>query len=87
MKIQLGVRAKDKVTGFEGLVIGKASYITGCDQYLLQPAVEAGKADKKPEGHWFDEQRLEVTTPRLWCSTRPRTPARTSRPRSSRRAR
>jgi hypothetical protein len=55
MEIKLGVRAKDKITGFEGIVTGKASYLTGCDQYSLQP--EAKESDYK-EGRWFDVGRL-----------------------------
>ena len=52
--IELGTYASDVITGFAGTVTGKASYITGCDQYLLSPK----GADKQPS--WFDEQRLRV---------------------------
>lgn len=51
--INLGATAKDIITGFEGVVTGRASYLTGCDQYLVSP-----RGDK--EARWFDEQRLEV---------------------------
>ena len=56
--ITMGVTAKDKITGFSGVVTGSASYISGCDQYLLSPKVDE-KGEYK-EGRWFDEQRLEV---------------------------
>jgi hypothetical protein len=59
MIIKLGVRAKDKITGFEGIVTGKASYLTGCDQYSLQPEAKADGSDFK-EGRWFDVGRLVV---------------------------
>lgn len=52
--IKLGATAKEIITGFEGVVTGRASYITGCDQYLVSPR-DGGKDPK-----WFDEQRLEV---------------------------
>ncbi|MGN6451310.1 MAG: hypothetical protein ACTHLK_22500 [Brucella intermedia] len=51
--ITLGATAKDIITGFEGVVTGRASYLTGCDQYLISPRGEK-------EARWFDEQRLEV---------------------------
>ncbi|WP_240533448.1 hypothetical protein [Sinorhizobium fredii] len=46
--------AKDQLTGFSGIVIGRAQYITGCDQYLLTPRTP----DK--DAKWFDEQRLVI---------------------------
>lgn len=59
MTIELGVLARDKVTGFTGIITGKATYITGCDQYVLVPKMTEG--DKEPaKSQWFDEGRLEV---------------------------
>lgn len=58
MKLSIGSKVRDKITGFEGVVTGKASYITGCDQYLVQPPV---KADGDfVEGKWCDDGRLTV---------------------------
>ena len=57
-KIKLGSEVCDKITGFKGIAIGIAIYITGCDQYLVQPPCE--KTSKKPTGQWCDEGRLEV---------------------------
>lgn len=54
--MQLGAKAKDKITGFEGLVTAKCSYITGCDQYSIQPKCKDGAF---LEAKWFDENRLE----------------------------
>lgn len=54
-KFPLGITVKDKITGFSGIITGLARYITGCDQYLVQP--EAKNGDYK-EGRWFDEGRL-----------------------------
>lgn len=53
-----GKRAKDKVTGFEGIITAKCFYIYGCAQYLLMPTVD--KDGKKQNGEWFDEGRIEI---------------------------
>lgn len=53
--MKFGSLAKDKITEFEGIVTGKASYITGCDQYLLSP--KSVGSDYK-SGQWIDEGRL-----------------------------
>ena len=50
--IQLGQKAKDKVTGFEGIIIGRCQYLTGCDQYGLVPPARDGKIEP---AQWFDE--------------------------------
>jgi hypothetical protein len=56
--IQLGVTVRDKITGFSGVVTGRAEYISGCTQCLVCPRVkdDGGMQD----AHWFDEQRLLV---------------------------
>lgn len=56
--VELGVKGRDKVTGFTGVVTGRCEYLTGCNQVLLVPAVD--KDGKLPDGHWFDVQRIEV---------------------------
>lgn len=56
--IELGKKARDKITGFEGVITGRAQYLTGCDQYVLAPPAKDGVASR---GEWFDEGRLEVT--------------------------
>ena len=56
---ELGVKAKDKITGFEGIITGRADHITGCNTYGLK-----GKLDKdgQPrEVEWFDEGMITVT--------------------------
>ena len=43
--INSGETVTDKITGFNGIITGQAAYITGCNQYLVQPKIdEAGKA-------------------------------------------
>ena len=56
--ITLGQKAKDKVTGFKGILIGRCQYLTGCDQYGIVPAV--GKDGKTGDVQWFDEGRIQV---------------------------
>jgi len=53
-----GDRVRDKISGFEGIVTGSVYYITGCNQYLIQP--KGDDPSKKPEANWFDEGRLET---------------------------
>lgn len=55
--MNLGQKAKDKITGFEGVLTGKASYLTGCNQYLVQPPLKDGNF---VEARWLDEGRLIV---------------------------
>ena len=52
---ELGVKAKDKLTGFEGVIVGRAQYLTGCTQYCLTPPAKDGELR---DSHWFDEARL-----------------------------
>jgi len=58
--IKLGVQAKDKVTGFEGIVIGKSSWLTGCDTYGIAPPAKDGEVK---DARWFDEGRVVVLGP------------------------
>lgn len=65
MHNNLGKKAKDKVTGFAGIIIGHADYLTGCDQFLVQPECESDKSHTKPDGQWIDEGRLEILEEKL----------------------
>lgn len=56
--IELGQKAKDKITGFEGILTGRAQYLYGCDQYVITPPAIEGKCGN---GEWFDEGRIEIT--------------------------
>lgn len=55
--IDLGQKAKDKITGFEGILIAKVTYLYGCDQYGIAPEVRDGKIG---DTTYFDEGRIEV---------------------------
>lgn len=56
---KLGKQAKDKVTGFEGIITSKHIYLTGCSQYGIQPKVD--KDGNVPDIRYFDEGRVEIT--------------------------
>ncbi len=56
--IKLGDKARDKVTGFEGVCVCRSEYISGCARIALQPAV--GEDGKIPEQGHFDEPMCEV---------------------------
>lgn len=62
-EIEFGVKAKDKISGFQGIVIGKAQYLTGCDQVCLKPSVD--KEGKMQDAHWFDEGAIEEVSEAL----------------------
>jgi len=55
-KFALGEKVRDKVTGLEGVVIGRANHISGCDTFGVQSSVlkDGVPADCK----YFDEPRL-----------------------------
>lgn len=55
-----GVEVRDLLTGFAGTVTGRADYITGCNQYLVQPPID--KDGKAVDPRWLDENRLVMTS-------------------------
>ena len=55
----LGKTAKDRVTGFEGVVTSISFDLYGCLQAAINPPVD--KEGKLPDGRWFDVNRLDVT--------------------------
>lgn len=57
MKIKLGSKVRDVISGFEGVATGYVIYLTGCAQYLVAPRVTS---ENKIESTWFDSQRLET---------------------------
>jgi hypothetical protein len=56
--ITLGSRVRDKITGFEGIVMGRTEYYNGCIQYGVQPL---DLKDGRPQKYeWIDEAQLVV---------------------------
>ena len=61
-EIKLGCTAKDKITGFKGVVTGKVEYLSRQTQYLVAPRLEeslTGFSPNYPNEVWIDEGRLE----------------------------
>jgi hypothetical protein len=54
---KMGKLAKDRITGFQGVIIGRADYLFGCTQYCIAPQAEKNEIK---DAHWFDEGRVEV---------------------------
>ena len=59
----LGKRAKDKVTGMEGVVTSVCIDLYGCVQMALNPGID--KDGKARETSWYDSNRLDVTQHKL----------------------
>lgn len=55
----MGKLCRDKVTGFTGICVSKHTFITGCDQYALQPEY-LKETNVIPESRAFDVGRIEV---------------------------
>lgn len=62
-RFELGQKLVDTVTNFEGIVVGRAEHLTGCNTYGLQPPAKDG--DFK-DSKWFDEHRLTRADPSLY---------------------
>ena len=59
----LGYRAKDKITGFSGVVSSVCFDLYGCIQVALSPP--ANDKGEIPEGRWFDVARIEISHERV----------------------
>lgn len=62
MKIQehmklLGIKVKDRITGFEGIATCLSFDLYGCIQALVTPG--CGKDGAQKDSRWFDVTRLE----------------------------
>lgn len=58
--LSFGQEVRDVISGFKGIITGKCDYISGCEQYLVQP--KGKTSDKKPESIWFDVDRLKLVS-------------------------
>lgn len=57
-KVVLGSIARDTITGYEGVIIGKTEWLNGCVRITLQAK---GLKDGKPlETHCVDVEQLEL---------------------------
>lgn len=58
-KHDLGVVAKDKITGFKGIITQRVDYLTGCNRCYVSP--RELKDNSIVDGFYFDEaQNLTV---------------------------
>jgi len=55
----LGDRVRDKLTGFEGVVLSRTDYMTGCFHYGVQPEMLTAEG-KQPDWEWIDGTYLEI---------------------------
>lgn len=58
-KHALGLEARDKVTGFTGIIAVRCEHLFGCNTYGLVPKVDSSTG-KRNETEWFDEGRIEI---------------------------
>ena len=47
-KIRMGAKVTDKVSGFQGIVTGRAEYSTGCRQYCCPFRIKRGRVPRRP---------------------------------------
>lgn len=58
IRVVLGMRVKDTVTGIQGIAVARTSYLTGCDHISIQPDMD--KDGKSPEWVNIDVRRIEI---------------------------
>lgn len=57
---ELGQEVRDVVTGYTGVVRGRAQYLTGCNTYAVQTR-KLSDTGKPEDWLWFDENVLTAT--------------------------
>ena len=57
-RIELGDEVRHKITGFKGVAVVRANYISGCNRITIQPKVN--KNGEVPEEKSFDEPEIEI---------------------------
>lgn len=79
--VNLGDEARDTLTGFKGVVVGRSEHLTGCNQVFILPKSESTNEIKA--GEWLDIERIEKITERAVQITARRTGADIPRPHTS----
>lgn len=59
-RVKLGVLAKDKITGWEGIVVTQLICLFGCNQWGIAGNKISEKMERPPT-EYFDEGRVEWT--------------------------
>lgn len=54
----LGRKARDRITGFTGVITARIEYLTGCAQYGITPEA---KDQKIEDTRYFDVTRVDVS--------------------------
>jgi len=57
-KFELGKQARDKVSGFTGIITARVNFLTGCDRYCLKPKIMAD--GRSIESEYVDEGRIVI---------------------------
>ena len=57
MKVVLGKKYKDSITGFTGIASARSEYLYGCVRVLIEATRLKKDGDFLPDA-WFDEPRL-----------------------------
>jgi hypothetical protein len=58
--VKLGDKARDQITGFQGIVIAITDWLNGCRRITIQP--QELKDGKPIESHTFDVEQVTVVT-------------------------
>jgi hypothetical protein len=62
MSIELGDKVKDRVSGFQGVVVSKTNYLNGCCRVGVKPqALEKGSTIDE---EWFDIGQIDLISPK-----------------------
>lgn len=60
-EIKLGMEAKDKVTGFTGIITARIHFLNGCVQFGIRPKAKDG--NKVEDSLFVDWQQIEILGP------------------------
>ena len=69
-KFNLGDKVKCKVTGFEGIIIGRHEWLYGCTTYSVKPQ-KVDKDGKPQESASFDESGIELVADEVLVNPAP----------------
>lgn len=56
--LELGKKAKDKISGMSGILTARCEFLTGCNRYCISP--QELKDGRPIEGMYFDEAQIEI---------------------------
>jgi len=75
-EFELGEILKDRVSGFQGVVMARTEYFTGCVHYGL--CSQSLKDNRPIDWEWFDETRLDKVKGKKRVEIGPRSKVTTS---------